>query len=78
MGNLATIIMCLKVSTCGGHLFDDIGVNATSVHKHVFCCKFFLMLWMKLPKPHEIGGFKVVLFELDATVFLVLPPEKST
>jgi hypothetical protein len=39
---------------------------------------FFLMLWMELPKPHEIGGFKVDLFELDSIVFLVLPPEKST
>jgi hypothetical protein len=36
------------------------------------------MPWVELPKPHEIGGFKVVLFELDAADFLMLPPEKST
>jgi hypothetical protein len=37
MGDLATIIIGLKASTSSGYLFDDAGVNATSVHKRLFC-----------------------------------------
>ncbi|VVO06840.1 hypothetical protein [Pseudomonas fluorescens] len=55
MGDLAAILICLKVPTSRGDLQDSVGVNATSVHKPRFCCLFFLIPRMKLPKPHKAG-----------------------
>jgi hypothetical protein len=41
-GNPAAVFICLKASTSSGALIDDVGVNATSVHKPENCSCFFL------------------------------------
>jgi hypothetical protein len=40
-GYPATVLVCLKVPHFQRCLIDDVGVNATSVHKPEFCFGFF-------------------------------------
>lgn len=72
MGFRAAILMGLKGSTSSGRLIDDVGMNATSVHKSAFYLRFFMKRPFQLTKPNKYGAFETVLFGLDSVALLVL------
>ena len=72
MGCLAAVLIGPRVCACSDCPIDDVGINATSVHKTDFSPRIFPGGLFQIAKPNKYGVFHVELFALDSLLLLVL------